>query len=571
MRYFKILISAAALFLASCIENDIPYPVIKLNISSMTGEGFTTSIDVVNRVVTLTLDEQTDIQAVKITEAEIKAEKKNMSEEELASYAAQATLSEPLTGTFDMRSPRYVTLSLYQDYEWTIVAVQQIERAFTVGNQYGSTLFDVENRAVKAEIEKGSDLTNVTVTSMKLGPADVETVYSPTLEELSGTSFETVRFVDVTYHGRTERWILQVTVSDISVSLTQADAWSCSMHLYGEGIAGHPKGFRYRKEGETTWAEVPNIITNGGSFEAHFTVEPLTTYQVLAYCDDDETEPKTLTTEGVMQLPNSGFEDWSQPKKPWLPYLSDTNGGAINPFWASGNNGSTALSANDNITTPVTQPRPGSAGQYSARLESRFIAGQKIAAGNIFTGEFYGVRHLSHGVVNFGRPFTLRPTALRIRVKYNCGTVNRKNNIHTPPDTAPNIGDPDIGCIYIALGTWTKEEYGYVKESKEQCGTDQSPVSIDTFYQSTFFNPNGKDVIAYEERLFTSNVDKWTQITIPLTYKMGTDKVPTHIIVVCSASRYGDYFIGSDESVMLVDDAELIYDEDYSIVDVVLE
>ena len=41
---------------------------------------------------------------------------------------------------------------------------------------------------------------------------------------------------------------------------------------------------------------------------------------------------------------------------------------------------------------------------------------------------------------------------------------------------------------------------------------------------------------------------------------MATDRKPTHIVVVCSASRWGDYFIGSTSSVLVVDDLELIYD-----------
>ena len=45
----------------------------------------------------------------------------------------------------------------------------------------------------------------------------------------------------------------------------------------------------------------------------------------------------------------------------------------------------------------------------------------------------------------------------------------------------------------------------------------------------------------------------------PLKY-VATDRKPTHIVVVCSASRWGDYFIGSTSSVLVVDDLELIYD-----------
>ena len=39
-----------------------------------------------------------------------------------------------------------------------------------------------------------------------------------------------------------------------------------------------------------------------------------------------------------------------------------------------------------------------------------------------------------------------------------------------------------------------------------------------------------------------------------------TNVAPTHLIVVCSASRYGDYFTGSSDSEMWVDDFELIYE-----------
>ena len=42
-------------------------------------------------------------------------------------FISQIRTSQPLSGEFDLRAPLYVTLSLYQDYEWTIVAEQPIE------------------------------------------------------------------------------------------------------------------------------------------------------------------------------------------------------------------------------------------------------------------------------------------------------------------------------------------------------------------------------------------------------------------------------------------------------------
>lgn len=91
-------------------------------------------------------------------------------------------------------------------------------------------------------------------------------------------------------------------------------------------------------------------------------------------------------------------------------------------------------------------------------------------------------------------------------------------------------------------------------------GTDEVPIIIDTRDPNTFFNPNGPDVIAYGELALTNSVEEWAEFTIPLKY-VATDRKPTHIVIVCSASRWGDYFIGSNESVLWVDDFELIYDE----------
>ena len=52
----------------------------------------------------------------------------------------------------------------------------------------------------------------------------------------------------------------------------------------------------------------------------------------------------------------------------------------------------------------------------------------------------------------------------------------------------------------------------------------------------------------------------WHQVELELVYRDLT-KFPTHIIISCAASKYGDYFNGSDSSIMWVDGFELIYDE----------
>ena len=67
-------------------------------------------------------------------------------------------------------------------------------------------------------------------------------------------------------------------------------------------------------------------------------------------------------------------------------------------------------------------------------------------------------------------------------------------------------------------------------------------------------------VVAYGELVFSQSTEGWQEFTIKLEYN-ATNIVPTHLVLVCSASRYGDYFTGSRDSKMWVDDFELIYDE----------
>ena len=150
-RYLKTAFAAAAALLAaSCISNDIPYPVVELRIANVEGEGFSVSENnVTSRVVTLTLDEATDIRNVKIDAVTYDAVIHSI-ELNKAELLDQVRSSQELTGTFNLLSPIYTTLSLYQDYDWTIRAVQTIERRFSVTGQIGATEIEEKNRLMDA-------------------------------------------------------------------------------------------------------------------------------------------------------------------------------------------------------------------------------------------------------------------------------------------------------------------------------------------------------------------------------------------------------------------------------------
>ena len=66
---------------------------------------------------------------------------------------------------------------------------------------------------------------------------------------------------------------------------------------------------------------------------------------------------------------------------------------------------------------------------------------------------------------------------------------------------------------------------------------------------------NGAEIsIEYDD----AEKNGWTKIEIPLVYV--NDKKPTALVISCAASAYGDYFAGSTDTFMYVDDFEFEYD-----------
>ena len=532
MKLFRHILLALLCWVGcfACIKNTIPYPEDVIEILSYEGVGFTAKIDPAERLVTLTLDEQTNITAVEVTKAEI---------------TSTGVASQNLTGTFDLSSPLQVTLSRYAKYVWTIKAEQSIERYFTVEGQIGESEIDVESRTVTAYVAEGSDLSNIAITSLKLGPKEV-TSMSPAPEEIY--DFSTVRYIYLQYPalgGQVERWQMYVLETDIKAQITQADAWATCVWLYGAAQENESVGYRYRKSGEEGWTEVKNVTYSAGTLTAKVMgLTPNTAYDFVAYSGEDLSSVVSCTTESIVPLENGGFENWCTKESVVYPYA---NGAA--PFWATGNVGASLVG--ETLTEGVEDVRPGSSGKLSARLSSKFasvLGVGKFAAGNLYIGNY--VRNDgTHGIVHFGRPFTARPTALKGWVKYNRGLIDRIST--QPPGLTINSGDPDVGMIFVALGDWDPATYG---------GTADNPVEIATRrINETAFNPNSSAVIAYGELPFIDSINEWTQFTIPLNYT-ATNRVPTHIIIVCSSSRYGDYFTGSTQSVMWLDDFELVYE-----------
>ena len=169
-----------------------------------------------------------------------------------------------------------------------------------------------------------------------------------------------------------------------------------------------------------------------------------------------------------------------------------------------------------------------------------------FAAASLYTGKFQGLSGMSANM-EFGQPFTSRPIALHGYYQY---TPQKINHIDRTPDgvTITEGTTMDECAIFIALA---KKSFTFNNSKEEE-----------------YIDYEGDDnIIAYGtiegDYVTTSGAaNGYTEFTIPLQYKESQfGEIPTHIIIVCSASKYGDYMTGADNSLLYLDDFSLIYEE----------
>ena len=518
----------------SCIENDIPNPVIVAAVSSIEVDGaVSVEINSTKQTISIVLEETTDIKNVNI---------RNISFND-----PSVKPSWNVCGLRDLTNPIKLTLTTFDDYEWRIEATRPIERHFTMGLQVGESAIDVENKRVVVRVAASANIRNLSITSIKLGPKDICN-YTPDPDSIRDFSEE--QTIQVAYHNVREQWKIYVEQSTSTVRFLKIDPWTKIVWMTAEGIAGNENGFRIRKAGTDEWQTVRPASENGGWFSASVDgLEAETEYECMAFSGSDETGIESFTTEGEIQLPNSGFETWSNAESDKYYSFYDPESLLTElqtKWWGSGNKGSTTVGASHTITKPCTDDFVE--GKSSVLLESDYVI-IKFAAGNIFSGEYYRTIGTSGGVIRFGRPFTNRPQKLTVWMKFRAGIITDKTFGGAPDNDPVKVGDRDRGCIWVALGDWDYHRYG---------GSEESPVEVNTTDKSTFFDPKGENVIAYGTFVTDRDYDQWTKIEIPLEY-VTTSKRPTHIIVSCASSKLGDYFTGSEDSRMWLDDMRLEY------------
>lgn len=292
---------------------------------------------------------------------------------------------------------------------------------------------------------------------------------------------------------------------------------------------------RYRKASTAdSWSTVPVMPTRTMNFTVVLHgLNPGTTYEYQVVAGDFESEKYFFTTETTFTIPNGNMEEWSTYKNNTSNVVF-AGSGSTRTFWDSGNQGAALLPGTvlTNSSTEIFH-----SATKSARLETKSIL-SKLAAGNLFVGEFGSTVGTTGAKLKFGREYTgnSHPTALSVYVNYRPKAVSTTTNKYIQK------GETDQGQIFVAFAT--------------------GQVELNTA-SGIYFDPKGEQILGYGQVTFTGNVGEdgdMARVEIPVEwYSKAKTVKPTHIIIVCAASKYGDYFEGGAGSLMYLDDFELVY------------
>lgn len=374
--------------------------------------------------------------------------------------------------------------------------------------------------------------------------------------------------VDPSTKEYTYTFYIKTTPDTAPLSAPTANAWAKLVYLTGQASSSEltPENitFQYREKDAAEWTTVA-ATQDGEDYKATITsLQPNTTYESrMAYNDEQYSEVTEFTTEDATELYNGNFDNWYQAGKVWYAVAeADYNNG--NVFWDSGNTGTSTMSKNP------TSPEEGvvhTSGGKSAKLQSQFVGFLgigKFAAGNIYTGNYCETFMSPMGArIRFGKEFTSRPTKLQGWYKYTRGTTIDEDNDANYTEILNQAGG-DLCSIYIAL----TDNEGLAADDVAPAAAFEIDNRLSADEPQNFkyknaidFSTNNPHIIAYgtitEEE--AKGATDWTQFTIDLEYRDLTRK-PKYIIIVASASKYGDYFTGSTGSLMYVDDFSLVYD-----------
>ncbi len=525
-----------ALLASSCIENDLSYPYAPGDITSLVLEGQkSVAIDNETRTVEVVMGESADMSSVKVVEC---------------SFSNNAQVVGGMPDYLDFTQPVVLVLRVYQDYEWTIRAVQPVERYIRCDNQVGEAMIDAVEKTAYVYVNKSQPLTSVRFNEVKLEPEGsvvkntlgFVSVDGKSVPELLDCEFPMtldcviMRYFFVDYLGEEIRWSVKVLHKEVGLEVASVNPWACFAGVKGTSNGQGSPVLEYRKAADSEWIEYGDINLDGSTVTAELRgLEPSTDYVVRLSNGEAVSNEMAFTTEGTEQLGNFSFDDWFQDGKAWMPYMS---GGA--QVWDTANKGSSAVGYNPTI--PESEIVVKGKAVKMETMQVNILGIKKLAAGNIYTGKFDKLAGLG-AELDWGVPFGARPLALRGYYKYVPAVIN----VAEDKDYKDKLGQMDECQIQVFLAEWDK------------------PFHVNSA-KKLFVDRNDGSVIAFSELCSSENDSEYKRFTLPIVYN--DNRIPTYIIVSGCASRYGNYFVGgapsaengNKGSLLYIDEFELVYD-----------
>lgn len=460
--------------------------------------------------------------------------------------------------TYDLEQPMYLELNAQKDF-YVQVATSSTLNSLMIQNenfkQWGFIVNQFDMLSLEGQEEALKQFGISVYKKKQTLTGDVWTILfaEKLIAQMTGAEGSvstTIEAVDTAGKSRKVVWnIVASNATVVTDEIIPYEVWTSKATLRGTvttALESVPK-FRYRAKNTADWTTVEATLVEKAFSKEITGLTPGTTYEYQAM-DGEQASSVTceFMTETKFQPENAGFE-YTSGSSPILIY-----GDKQSMWWDTGNHGSATMKKN--VTTPDTSVKHS--GNQSILLSSQFVGLGgfigKFAAGNLFAGKYLKTDG-TDGVLGWGRPCTSRPKALKVWVRYEPGTVDNGGS-HIAD------GETDQGIIYVAVGDWAGQE----------SDGETWPFVVKTKNSSSLFSTekgtySGDGTIAYGEKVFTesyNDAENLKELTIELDYDNygGTQRKPTSIIIVASASKYGDYFEGSGTSKMWLDDMELIYE-----------
>lgn len=563
-------ITIALVFVSCDIKDEVPYPIVYGQITEFEVEGQcgadgsaggAAAIDKTARTVTVYVSDTVNVSSLKIKRIGLSGMTYNpdvdYNESPMVCPDSSACINYalfPKTAFAKVEDGKDTRVNFthevkfvvrtYQDYVWTVKVHQVLGREIEVENQIGQAVIDPYLCNAIVYVSREQSLKKLKVNKFTLGGTHGAVTPDPTTYE-TYDFYNLRRFIVKTGWGKIEQWSVLVCHTDEVVETTaKVLPRNLNATVSGTKPNGVTPKIEYRDASTTEWRTLSNteVKTTSTTYTATIGgLRPSTKYVCRVTAGEVQLEQQEFTTVSLQQIPNSSFDDWSTDasnSKLYCPWAAGAKS-----FWDTGNRGATTVGNSNSVPTEDSSTGSGKA----AYLESKWIV-IKFAAGNIFTGSYLKTDG-TNGVLGFGRPFTAFPTKLTFDYKYKSMPIDRVDE-----SLAHLKGKSDSCSVYIAL--WHVEDNEY-----EDFQGEKYPLIIRTKpgKEQSLFSPDDPRVIAYGQFTKGSTVNNWTSETINLDYK-NTELAPTHILVVASSSKYGDFFTGGVGSTLVVDNMKLIYE-----------